>query len=458
MKFSLSLFIFRRDLRLEDNTALIQALQNSERVIPAFLLNKEQLENNEYKSENALEFMFQSLKELNETLKKRGGKLYLFYGDSPHSILEKIFNKIKIDAVFLNEDYTPYSKKRDEKLKNLCKNFNIRFFSYSDLLLTQPDKILKEDGKPYTIFTHFYKKASQTFVPEPQINPYKNYYNQDIPDEVDINILDKILIRKNPHLFLKGGYTEGVSLLERIKELINYNIDRNFPAKESTSFLSPHNKFGTISIRKVYWTIRDHLGLESQLISELYWRDFFTYIAFHFPEVFGKPFQKKYFNFPWENDIKKFRAWCEGNTGFPIVDAGMRELNQTGYMHNRVRMIVASFLVKDMRIDWQWGEKYFAKNLVDYDPSVNNGSWQWSASMGCDAQPLRIFNPWLQQEKFDPDCEYIKKWIPELRSLTPNFIHNIYRHHFHNLNYPLPILDHQKEVQKTKEIFQRFRK
>ncbi|MBW3021154.1 FAD-binding domain-containing protein, partial [Candidatus Woesearchaeota archaeon] len=210
---------------------------------------------------------------------------------------------------------------------------------------------------------------------------------------------------------------------------------------------------GTISIREIYSSFKENF--QEVLINEVYWRDFFTHIIYHFPNVLDGAFKNKYDKIKWDNDKKLFQKWCEGKTGFPIVDAGMRELNTTGYMHNRVRMIVASFLVKDLHINWQWGEKYFAQNLIDYDPAVNNGNWQWAASTGCDAQPyFRIFNPWSQQEKFDRDCEYIKKWVPELKDLTSYEIHNLYKNH--NLkNYPKPIVEHKEESQKAKEMFKR---
>lgn len=235
----------------------------------------------------------------------------------------------------------------------------------------------------------------------------------------------------------------------------NYKDTHDFPSL-STTLLSPHLKFGSLSIREVYHTIAAKLGGEHSLIRQLYWRDFYSQIAFHAPFVFGHPYQKKFQTLPWSENKKAFAAWCAGKTGFPIVDAGMRQLNQTGFMHNRVRMIVASFLVKDLHINWLWGERYFAQQLIDYDPAVNNGNWQWCASTGCDPQPyFRIFNPWLQQKKFDPEAEYIKKWVVELQDIPTQLIHNWYRSDDIIPHYPRPIVEHSKESKKAKEDYRR---
>jgi deoxyribodipyrimidine photo-lyase len=239
------------------------------------------------------------------------------------------------------------------------------------------------------------------------------------------------------------------------KRLTNYPETRNLPAVNGTSHLSAHHKFGTLSIRETHAAIVDAFGSHHTLINELYWRDFFTHIGYHFPRVYGSAFNTKYNAVKWDRNKSYYEAWCKGMTGFPIVDAGMRELNATGYMHNRVRMITASFLTKDLHLDWRHGERYFARQLVDYDPAVNNGNWQWSASTGCDAQPyFRIFNPWLQQKRFDPDCVYIKHWVPELSHLQPAVIHKLATSpSIRVVNYPKPIVDHSTESQKSKELF-----
>ena len=239
--------------------------------------------------------------------------------------------------------------------------------------------------------------------------------------------------------------------------MTNYDEERNYPSLSATTGLSAYNKFGLCSVREFFYAVVDQFSEGHTLISELYWRDFFTHIGFHHPKVFGHCFHEKYEKLHWKNDESLFQCWCEGRTGFPIVDAGMRELNATGYMHNRVRMIVASFLCKDLHIDWRWGERYFAQKLIDYDPCVNNGNWQWAASTGCDAQPyFRIFNPWLQQKKFDKEALYIKKWIPNLNNLSSSSIHNLYKEKARQKNssdYPAPIVDHFVESKKAKEMF-----
>jgi deoxyribodipyrimidine photo-lyase len=264
--------------------------------------------------------------------------------------------------------------------------------------------------------------------------------------------LDKALPKHPLKNALAGGRTEALKILKKLGSLRNYRRGRDFPAQELSSYLSPYLKFTVCSPREVYAAISRRLGPRHELVRSLFWRDFFTGIAFFFPHIFKGAFHSKFDKLKWSYDRKAFKRWCEGTTGFPIVDAGMREMLETGFMHNRARMIAGSFLVKDLHIDWRWGEKYFAQTLVDYDPAVNNGNWQWVASTGCDAQPyFRIFNPWAQQKKFDPECIYIKKWVPELRSLPPETIHAWYekKHHSACPNYPPPIVEHEIEAKKT---------
>lgn len=451
----LALHIFRRDLRIEDNTSLIYALENSEKVIPCFIFDDRQIKDNSYKSNNALKFMIECIIDLDTQLQKKGGRIYLFSGIA-EEVIEKLIEESKIDAVFYNEDYTPFSKKRDDNINFICNKNNIYFKSFPDTLLNEPEKVIKNDGKPYTVFTPYLKKARLIQIRSPKNNNYKNYHNDKIAIEKSKNIFKKILADKdiNSNTILKGGRTTAIKLLNDISKLKKYTVTRNIPSINGTSFLSAHNKFGTVSIREVYYTIEHELGIDHILINELYWRDFFTYIAYHFPHVFQNAFNKKYDKIKWSYDEKKFQAWCDGKTGFPIVDSGMRQLNNTGWMHNRVRMITASFLVKDLHIDWKLGEKYFAQKLIDYDPSVNNGNWQWAASTGCDAQPyFRIFNPWMQQEKFDYECKYIKEWISELQKFSPKEIHKIYINNLENTTYPKPIVNHKEESSKAKAMY-----
>ncbi len=456
--YSLALHIFRRDLRLYDNTALIEALRSSSYVIPLFIFDKRQLEKNDYKSDNCIQFMARSLEELEAELKKKSGKLHLFYGIA-EDIVAQLLNALDIKAVFINRDYTAFSQKRDQNIEKVCHDLGVDFHCYADLLLHEPEEILKQNNEPYTIFTPFFKKAAELYVQAPKNNLYENYYQKSISGESK-NILKTLFKKNNKSILVKGGRSEGLSLLKKIKHLNNYQMVRNLPALQGTTHLSAHNKFGTLSIREVYAAIVKNFGKKHTLIAELYWRDFFIHIAFHFPHIFGDAFKKKYSGIAWNQNENHFDAWCQGLTGFPIVDAGMRELNTTGYMHNRVRMIVASFLVKDLHIDWRLGEKYFSHKLVDYDPAINNGNWQWVASTGCDAQPyFRIFNPWLQQQKFDPDCAYIKRWIPELVTTSPKDIHKLNKIRKKLIiNYPYPLVDHTIESQRAKIIYKRVAK
>jgi deoxyribodipyrimidine photo-lyase len=449
-----ALFIFHRDLRLQDNTGLIAVLKAAEEVILSFIFTPEQIEHNPYKGKRCLQFMLESLEDLEEAISAYHGRLYLFYG-KPEEIVKKCIEKLNVEGVFCNRDYTPYSIRRDQKIESECNKHSIPFQASHDLLLHPIQETLKADGKPYTVFTPYYVNASKLKVSKPcRENPHHTFYNKSISFSEDRSLYKKILSQRDTQVV--GGRTTGLKLLKHLDRYEKYPQEKDFPALEKTTHLSAHLKFTTCSVREVYEAILTTLGTESQIIRSLYWRDFFTLIAFHFPHVFGNAFKTKFQALKWVNDPEMFKAWCEGKTGFPIVDAGMRELNQTGFMHNRVRMITGSFLVKDLHVDWQWGEKYFAQHLIDYDPSVNNGNWQWVASSGCDAQPyFRIFNPWLQQKKFDENCEYIKQWIPELRHLPQQVIHawNLKKNHNLCLDYPYPIIDHAIESKIALETY-----
>lgn len=447
----LALFLFRRDLRLDDNTGLLFALSESKQVIPAFIFTPEQIENNPYRSDHCLRFMMESLEDLASQLKKKGGKLFFFYG-TPEKILEQCLQKLPIDTVVVNRDYTPYSVQRDQKLSQICKKHKAAFHSFDDLLLLPPEATLKKDGKPYTIFTPYFRNASKQKIPSPVPNRHTNYFNKKIAFAKEPRALWKEIEPKQASFF-PGGRAEALKLLKKL--LKHYDKDRDFPAIDATSHLSAYLKFTVSSPREIYWAIHKHFSAHHPLIRSLFWRDFFTGIGLFFPRVFKGAFQEKFSKIPWRNHKKDFERWCSGMTGFPIVDAGMREMNATGFMHNRVRMIAASFLVKDLHIDWRWGEKYFAQTLIDYDPAVNNGNWQWVASTGCDAQPyFRIFNPWSQQKKFDPDCLYIKKWIPELKKFSPQEIH---QREEESENYPAPMVDHDTEAKKLLSILRKIR-
>ncbi|MFZ0555702.1 MAG: deoxyribodipyrimidine photo-lyase [Nitrososphaeraceae archaeon] len=467
-----SLFIFRRDLRLDDNTGLKSALSQAGYVIPCFILDEQLLNTTpaKQKNNNAIQFMIESLRDLDQQLKQKNSRLCLFFGKT-NNVIKQLVIKENIGSIHFNDDYTVFSKTRDVGIYNICKEKGVKCFRYSDLLLiNDPRSILKlSDGKPYTVFTHFFNKATNGSVFRPQKNTCRNYFTrsnnlllEEIEERKKEDVYQQILKTPNSRIYSRGGRSQCLIILKNIKKYGDYPPKKDFPAEEATTGLSAHNKFGTCSIREIFYAVKENLGNDSPLLRQLYWRDFFTYIAYHFPYVFKQPFQLKYNMIKWMNDIEKFKLWCSGKTGFPIVDAGMRQLNTTGFMHNRVRLIVASFLTKDLHIDWRLGERYFAEKLVDYDPCVNNGNWQWAASTGCDAQPyFRIFNPWLQQKKFDPQCKYIKKFVPELLNIHPKLIHELHKNIKpieQDCDYPLPMVDHKSESRIAIRLYTTSRK
>ena len=440
-----SLFIFRRDLRLEDNIGLIESLQNSIEVIPCFIYD-ENLIKNLKDSKFRWNFLNESLTDLDIELKKKGTRLQILEG-KPEKVIEKVIKKHKVEAIFLNTDFTNYSQKRDEKIYQTCKKNEIFFHSTLDFLLHNPNEVKTNEGSPYTIYSFFYKKAKQFPIRGISKNIKKNYSK-----EIISNIQIKKLEIKNNEII--GGRKEAIKIIKNLDKFRDYDKVRDFPGLNQTTMLSAHNKFGTISIREIHKHIKEILGSDHTIMGEIYWREFFSYILFHFPHAQKTSFRQKFQKIPWSKSMESFIKWSEGKTGFPIVDAGMRQLNKTGFMHNRVRMVVASFLTKDLHIDWRLGEKYFAEKLIDYDPAVNSGNWQWAASTGCDSVPyFRIFNPWRQQERFDSNCDYIKKWIPELKKMEPKNIHNLWKEFPKELEYPKPMLIHKIEAEKTKLIF-----
>lgn len=456
-KFKKTIFIFRRDLRLHDNSGLIKALEESEAVLPCFIFDDVQIEAHPYLSLPGFRFMIDSVTDLDTELRTHGSCLFLFRG-RPEKIVVELSEKEGIDCVMVNRDYTPFSRKRDEKISEACKKKGITFESCADLLLNEPEGAIKKDGTPYKIFTPYFRNAVQIMVDTPKTLPDFNFCRtSEKYDSRSGKILSEILGHTSILLKMKGGRKNCLDLLKGLGRLSEYEEKRDFPYLGHTTGLSAHLKFGTCSVREAYHAIKKALGSELMepgfpLIRQIYWRDFFTHIAYFFPRVFGHSFNEKYDNIRWENDEKKFKAWCEGRTGFPFVDAGMRQLNETGFMHGRLRMICAAFLVKDLHIDWRWGERYFASKLTDYDPSVNNGNWQWAASTGCDSQPyFRIFNPWTQQKKFDPECRYIKKWIPELRQYPSEAIHGLEKTSLSG--YVQTITAHNKACLKTKMLY-----
>lgn len=445
-RYSTSLFIFRRDLRIEDNSALNQAILDSDRVLPYFIFDPRQLKKHPYQSQPALQFMMQSLADLQQAFQAIGFELALYDG-LPVDTIKQVFQRHFIKAVYVNRDYTPFSRTRDTELAQVCRSLSIDFHLVSDCLLTEPEQAVKDDGSPYKVFTAFYNNARQFPIALPNTLKKPNFIKVGSESSVNQPIFPQTEILANSPL---GGRTQALAILGQLTKQADYQTQRDYPALDATSRLSAHLKFGTCSIREIYYAIVHQLGAEHPLLRQLYWRDFFTHIAFHYPHVFGKAFHSEYDSLTWDNNRDYFQRWSKGQTGFPIVDAGMRELNASGFMHNRVRMVVASFLVKDLHISWRWGERYFAQHLVDYDPAVNNGNWQWAASTGCDAQPyFRIFNPWLQQQKFDPDCQYIYRWIPELNGIPVDTIHKWHSKHS-DAPYPVPMVDHALESQRAK--------
>ena len=456
-KYNKSVFIFTRDLRLSDNTTLLNLLENSETVIPIFIFNPKQIANNEYKSENAIRFMCESLEELDDALRKYKSRLFYFY-DDPNNIIDHLLKDKDIKCVGINKDYSPFAVKRSDKILKLCDKYEVDFISLDDYLLTGTDtSVTKADGTIYVKFTPFYRVAKKAKVNKPIINKYKNYLNNKnkLNKEYNKDIHDLYNTNDDYKPYSIGGRSHALKILNNINNFNNYNTERDIPIEETTH-LSAYLKFNVVSIREVYYAFKKKLSINNKLFVQLYWRDFYMLIIKHYPHVVGHPMKEKY-NIKWKANTAYFNKWKTGKTGIPIVDAGMRQLNQTGWMHNRVRMIVADFLIKILHIDWQLGEKYFAQNLVDYDIAQNNGNWQFIASTGTDSQPyFRIFNPWRQIEKFDHDCEYIKKWVPELANLDDKIIRNWNTEYDnkHDTKYVKPIvIDIREEAEKSIKVY-----
>jgi len=457
-EFESSLFIFRRDLRLEDNTALIEACRRSRRVFTCFIVDPRQVgDANRYRSANAVQFMAQSLEELAAAVERRGGTLTFQRGEA-EAVVERLIEARRVEAVFLNRDHTPFSSARDRSMAARCRRAGVAFESYDDCLIHAPDAVSTSAGGPYTVFTPFWKRASALPVRRPRRFGFANLAK--LPDEGGVvsRLPEALGLTDNERLAVTGGRGPALAILRGLGRYDHYGQRRDYPGEAATTRLSAYLKFGCISAREAVYACWKHLGRGHPLERQLYWRDFYTHIAHHFPRVFGRCFDERYDRVDWENEQGKFEAWCAGRTGFPIVDAGMRELSATGWMHNRVRMIVASFLTKDLHVDWRRGERAFARQLVDYDPAVNNGNWQWAASTGCDAQPyFRIFNPWLQQKRFDPAAVYVRRWVPELAALEASAIHALHKRRPGGLDYPKPVVDHASAAARARALFEACR-
>lgn len=426
MKSKVSIFWFRRDLRLEDNASLYQALASEYPVFPIFIFDTDILKRFEDKKDRRVDYIHQALSDINYQLKSSDARLNTFFGN-PLDIFKMLSAKFDIQTVFCNRDYEPQAIKRDTEMYHFFKEQNIPFRAFKDQVIFDKNEVLKNDGTPYTIYTPYFIKWKERLTEKhykSYTTDFTNFLKQDFKE---IHSLKEVGFEKTDMIFETPKLDVSI-----IKEYDKY---RNYPALRRTTQLGIALRFGTISVRKCVAFALEH---NQTWLNELIWREFFMQIVYHFPKVENESFKAKYDAIQWRNDEQEFQLWCEGKTGYPIVDAGMRQLNETGYMHNRVRMIVASFLCKHLLIDWRWGETYFAQKLNDYDLSANNGNWQWASGSGCDAAPyFRVFNPTTQTEKFDKDLAYIKKWLPE----------------FGTENYPKPIVEHSAARERALKVY-----
>lgn len=419
------IFWFRRDLRLNDNHGLYKALTCGLPVQPLFIFDSEILDELPA-NDLRVSVIYDAIKQIHTTLKKQGSSLRIAYGDPVH-IIQKIFNQHKPQAIYTNEDYEPYAQTRDKTISKLAEKNQVLFHLFKDQVITAPYEILKKDHTPYTVFTpwskkwfaHFTPNKLDTYSSKAHLNNFCNSHYK-LPDLKTIGFTHKkVLIPKQ---------------LPAQEQLTKYKQERDIPASNATTRIGVALRFGLISIRSLI----KHAANYPVYLNELAWREFYMMIIYYFPDVVKNAFKKQYDRIQWRNNELEFEIWKNGQTGYPMVDAGMRELRETGYMHNRVRMVTASFLTKHLLIDWRWGEAWFARLLLDYELSSNNGGWQWAAGTGCDAAPyFRVFNPTLQAQKFDPKQNYIKKWIPELNTL----------------DYPGPIVNHKMARQRALERY-----
>lgn len=456
--FESGLFIFRRDLRIQDNIGLNTAAEQCKQVYPIFIFTPEQItDKNKFKSDNAIQFMIESLDDLQSNIRKHGGRLNTFYGDND-TIIKNLINKWNIDAVFFNTDITPYAKKRDISINKLCNKMNINCITCQDYYLYEPNAVTTGSGEYYTKFTPYYNKVLHIKVTVPKY-ARQFHFAKINKDDGNITIPDAYIkfIDPNPNILVNAGRENGLKILNNLNKFKSYGNTRNNLDKDTTQ-LSAYLKFGNVSVREAYEKMKTVLGINSELLKQIIWREFYAQLLYHNPHVLGNPLKEKYDDIKWDKNIKNLNAWKNGMTGFPIVDAGMREMNKTGYMHNRARLITASFLIKTLLINWEDGEKYFSQHLTDYDPASNNGNWQWVASTGADSQPyFRIFNPWSQSNKHDPNAEYIKKWIPELQDVPPKSIHqwNTDCEMFKDIKYPKPIVSYEAKREEALKMYKK---
>ena len=415
----INIFWFRRDLRLEDNCGLYHALKSGLPVLPIFIFDRNILDKLEDKRDARVNFIHDAVQKLQDELKNLRSSILTYY-NTPEEVFSELFTEYKVNTVFANHDFEPYAIERDEKIKVLSNQNGIEFKSYKDHVIFEKGEVIKDNGSPYTVFTPYSNKWKEKL---------SDFYLSTYPSSAYSANFVRQPVRELPSLASMNFEVPDNIFPPKLIDnsvLKNYGLQRDFPGQDGTSRLGIHLRFGTISIRALASLAKE---MNPTFLNELIWRDFYQAILWHFPRVgAGRSFKPAYDNIQWRNNEEEFAVWCKGKTGYPIVDAGMRQLNETGFMHNRVRMIVASFLTKDLLIDWRWGETYFASKLLDYELASNNGGWQWAAGSGCDAAPyFRIFNPYLQTKKFDKDLSYVKKWAPD----------------FEEFNYPKPIVDHE---------------
>ena len=425
---TISIFWFRRDLRLHDNVALYHALQSEEKILPIFIFDIDILEKIP-KNDARISFIHKELNTMNEHLQSFEAGINMFHGN-PKEVFQSLIEKYHIVKVFTNHDYEPYAIKRDLEIKELLASNTIEFHTYKDQVIFERNEITKKDGTPYVVYTPYSKKWMEAY----HINAQKNYPSEDLLSGFYSSVKPTVLTLDDI------GFTETRIPIKNYifnSRIINeYEETRNFPALDNTSKLGPHLRFGTVSVRQM--ASRADAQENKIFLKELIWREFFMQILWHFPQTHKDSFKSKYDRINWRNNEEEFKKWCNGTTGYPMVDAGMRQLNETGFMHNRVRMLVGSFLCKHLLIDWRWGEAYFAEKLHDYEMSSNVGNWQWVAGTGVDASPyFRIFNPTSQIQKFDKELKYIQKWVPDFQELT----------------YPTPMVEHKFARERCLKVY-----
>ena len=457
------LFIFHRDFRINDNVGLIEASKQCKNLYTCFIFTPEQVgKANDYRSQNAIQFMIESLEDLESDLHIKGGKLLTFYGKQL-DVIRELVKDLNIQGVFFNKDYTPYAVNRDTETQELCKKLDIDCQMFSDYYLYEPGSINTGSGKgtnAYKKYTPFYLKVIHINPLGPSLKKIQNLKGnrKDLKHQISLHSAMSKFTKINPEILVHGGRSAGIQRLRMaIQNQKQYDENRD-TFTYNTTFLSAYLKFGCVSVREVYSIVKRTFGLKHGIIRELLWREFFAHVLYAYPEVVGQSYQERYRHIKWSHSTSNFEKWTKGQTGFPIVDACMRQLNTTGYMHNRGRMTVSSFLVKTLLIDWREGEKYFAKHLTDYDIASNNGGWQGSSGTGVDMKPYyRDMNPWIQSAKFDKNAEFIKKWVPELVDVEPKDIHNwstsFEDPKYKDINYPKPIVDYDFQKQEMLEMY-----